>query len=130
MSQAALAPRAPVAIFTHACRNCGKQRHPKEFVGNPVIGYCWHCYEWHQHAIEVFTGAPPRGCQECGRTYDELERLVEPGDGGVRLAFFRKDGIYQVLGVRCGCADAYERKRLDMFASTPYGERKKLRGAK
>jgi hypothetical protein len=39
-----------------------------------------------------------------------------------------KDGIAQFLCVRC--SDGYERKRLDLYGGTPYGERKKLKGAK
>lgn len=116
-------------VLAVPCRMCGKPRHPKEFVGGTQVGYCWHCYEWHGHAMELLAqGGLPRGCQECGRSYDELEKMSLSGD--VRFGFHRKDGIYQVLGVACGCSDTYERKRLDMYGQTPYGFAKKLAGAK
>lgn len=126
--------RRPHAVVTTAgavilarCRFCSKFRHPKEFIHDATVGMCWRCYEWHQHALDVLAGGGvPRGCQECGRTYEELERTA--GGPDVRMALHPKDGIYQVL---CGgCSDEYERKRLDIYGNTPYGHAKKLQGAK
>jgi len=97
-------------------------------VGTHHTGYCWHCYEWHGEALRAFAGTPPKGCQGCNRTFDELESLG--GSADVRFGFHPKDGIYQVLGKACGCSDAYERKRLDLYGSTPYGQARKLAGAK
>jgi hypothetical protein len=111
------------------CRFCGQWRDPREFVHGALVGYCWRCLEWHAHALELLrSGAPARGCQECDRDYAALEAMTAGAD--VRFGLHRKDGVWQVLGVACGCSDAYERKRLDMYGSTPYGERKKLKGAK
>jgi hypothetical protein len=121
-------PGTPAVAILARCRCCGKFRNPAEFVHTVEAGYCWFCYEWHAHALAVFAGAQPRGCQECGRSYDELERYSRNGD--VKFGLHRKDGIYQILGLACGCSDAYERKRLDMYGRTPDGERKKLMGAK
>jgi hypothetical protein len=117
----ALAP-----VIKERCRMCGNWRHPREFVHNSVTGYCWHCYEWHQHAIAVLAGGVPRGCQGCDRKHEELERLG--GSADVKYGMHRRDGIYQLLGIACGCSDEYERKRLDMYGSTPYGDAKKLKG--
>lgn len=120
---------APGFSILAKCRFCGKWRHPTEFVHNTTVGYCWHCLEWNKHALELFaTGGIPRGCQECGISFDALEAISPNGD--VRFGFHRKDGIWQVLGIACGCSADYERKRLDMYGSTPYGEAKKLKGAK
>lgn len=119
---------ASLSIFKALCRMCGKWRSMHEFVHSHVTGYCWHCYEWHQHAMAVLAGGVPRGCQECGRSHEELERLG--GSADVRYGMHRRDGIYQLLGFACGCSDEYERKRLDMYGGTPYGEAKKLKGAK
>jgi hypothetical protein len=77
--------------------------------------------------LKAFAGEPPKGGQECGRTYEQLEWLA---GADVRFGFHLKDGIYQVLGMACGCSDAYERKRLDLYGNTPYGLSKKLKGAK
>lgn len=113
-------------VFKVVCRCCGKQRNPAEFVHGHVVGMCWRCYEWHAHALEIFADprSLPKGCQECRRTYKELEHYSTTGD--VKFGFHRKDGIYQVLGIACGCSRAYERKRLDMYGKTPYGFEKKL----
>jgi hypothetical protein len=120
-------PLSP-AVFQAKCRFCGKWRHPREFIHDHIVGYCWYCLEWHLQALRVFGGSRPEGCQECNATYEALEAISPRGD--VRFGFHLKDGVWQILGVACGCSDAYERKRLDMYGSTPYGERKKLKGAK
>ena len=74
----------------------------------------------------LLEGGVPQACAECRRSFDELSRLA--GSADVRMRLHWKDGLYQFL---CPpCSDAYERKRLDQFGSTPYGERKKLKGAK
>jgi hypothetical protein len=44
------------------------------------------------------------------------------GTPDVRYGVHRKDGLYQLLGVACGCSGRYERKRLDMYGDTPYGQ--------
>jgi hypothetical protein len=98
---------------------CGHFRHPREFVHNAIAGYCWHCWEWHQHALAIFEGAMPRACQGCGKSYEELERLSSHGD--VRVGFHRCDGIYQVMGVACGCDAAYIRKRQDVYGGQVRG---------
>jgi hypothetical protein len=108
------------------CRFCSRHSNPHEFVHDPIIGYCWHCYEWHQRALHMLaSGEMPPGCQECNRSKDEL--LREAGDGDLRMYVHPKDGIYQVLCKRC--SDRYERKRLDLYADTPHGFRQKLKGA-
>jgi hypothetical protein len=119
---------AAAPVMKARCRVCGKFRSPREFVHGSIVGYCWHCYEWHQHALACFAGDPPRGCQECGATYEQLER--SGGSPDVRFGFHSKDGVYQILGFACGCSDAYERKRLDLYGRTPYGAAKKLMGSK
>jgi hypothetical protein len=107
------------------CRFCSKFRDQREFVHDSVVGMCWHCREWHLHALNILAGNPPRGCQECGLNYDQLEALSATGD--VRVCLHPKDGIWQVL---CGpCSDEYERKRLDLYGDTPYGLKRKLKGA-
>jgi hypothetical protein len=128
VQEVAIAP-GPLAapIIKLRCRFCGKFRHPREFVHDAVVGYCFDCYDWHRHALEMLTtGGFPRGCQVCGRSYDELERLNPRGD--VKVTLQPKDGLYQILCQPC-TAD-YERKRLDLYGSTPYGEAKKLKGAR
>lgn len=81
---------------------------------------CWHCYEWHQKALLALAGEPPPGCQDCGVTFDALKEAS--GEGNVRMSVVLKDGVYAVLCVPC--ADAYCRKRSDLFRSTEYGRQK------
>ena len=101
------------------CRYCGKFRDPREFVHDTVVGFCWRCLEWHRRALDVLAGGIPHGCQECGRTGAEL--LARAGGGDLRMRIHVKDGMLQLLCI--GCSDAYERKRRDQFAGTPYGHR-------
>jgi len=109
------------------CRFCGKGRHPREFIGDPRVAPCWECYQWHIAALTVLAGQLPPGCQgPCQRTWDQLRE--ETPEENVRMFVHPKDGIYQLLCQEC--SDAYERKRLDLYAGTPYGWRKKLAGAK
>lgn len=100
---------------------CSKHRDPREFVADPVVGYCWHCLEWHQHAMEVMAGAIPKGCQECDRSFADIARVS--GDN-VRMFLHPKDGVWQVL---CPpCSDSYETKRRDLYGNTPHGKAKGL----
>lgn len=113
------------AVFKQRCRFCSRFRHPREFVHNAVVGLCWHCFEHWLAAIEALAGrGVPKGCPMCGRSYDELERAS--GSADVRMRLHPVDGI--AMFVCMPCSDAYERKRLDLYGSTPYGERKKLKG--
>jgi hypothetical protein len=113
-------------VLMERCRFCSKFRHPHEFIHDSTVGMCWHCHEWHLQALNVLLhGAIPRGCQECGRSYEQLEALSPTAD--VRMCLHPKDGIWQIL---CGeCSDSYERKRLDLYGDTPFGWTKKLKGA-
>jgi len=112
------------------CHYCSRHVHPHEIIriGNAErpAKICWKCWEWHQKALKMFSAQAVFACQECGVTPDEL--MNSSPDGNVRLRVYVKDGIYQVLCEKCG--DAYERKRLDLFADTAYGQLKKLQGAK
>ena len=93
---------------------------------SPVIGYCWHCYEWHRQALRyVQEGEPPSGCQICGTPMETLHAIH--GDAVV-MRVYRKDGIYQMACDPCG--EEYERKNLPMFGQTPHGLINKLAGAK
>lgn len=87
---------------------------------------CFHCWQWHQQALKMFAGEPPAGCQECGVTFEALERAA-PG-GNVGMYIHAKDGIYQVLCRRC--SDAYIQKRVDLYADTKFGWDRKLKGGK
>jgi hypothetical protein len=101
------------------CRGCSQFRHRAEFVGGPVVGFCFQCFERHQKAMDMLAANVPPGCQECGRTLDELQAANPQGDVPMRL--HDKDGIKQVLCV--ACSDEYERKRLDLYGGTPYGRK-------
>ncbi len=101
------------------CRLCSKPRNPREFVGDPVVGYCFHCLDWHMQALRVLAGELPTGCQECLATLAQVGERTPGGDIPMRVHV--KDGIYQLLCVPC--SDKYERKRLDMFGKTPYGQK-------
>jgi hypothetical protein len=79
------------------------------------------CYEHHLEALRVMAnGAPPKACQACNTAFEDLAAVR----GNSRMYMHSKDGVYQVL---CKwCSDAYERKRADLYRSTPYGAAKKI----
>lgn len=113
-----------VPVIRLKCRFCSKFRSPNEFIHDATVGYCWVCYEWHQHALKMLAGVDPPGCQQCG-TFFEVLRSRAAGD--LRMYLHPKDGIYQIL---CkACSDGYERKRLDLYGDTPHGWLRKLKGA-
>ncbi len=100
------------------CRLCGKMRHRFDVVGASVRGYtCRECLEWHFHAMDVLGGAPPRGCQGCGKTPEQLKR--SPDDCDVRMYVVPKDGVYQLLCRDCG--RQYTRQRRDLYQGTAFG---------
>ena len=116
------------AVFKVQCPYCSKWRSPAEIIpiGTGGAKICWHCYEWHHQALKMLAGQPPPGCQECGVSFEALEKAA-PG-GNVRMYVHPKDGIYQVLCRRC--SDAYTRKRVDLYGDTKFGWDRKLKGAK
>ncbi len=79
---------------------------------------CDYCLEWHIHAMQFLGGAVPRGCQECGRSWDEL-RNVDPRALDVKIYVVPKDGIQQMLCERC--AIPYTHQRKDLYRGTEYG---------
>jgi hypothetical protein len=116
-----------VARMQHKCRRCSHWRPVEEFVaGGPVSGYCLGCYERHHEALRVLAGALPTSCVLCDLSFSALREACAPADPRMYLHVI--DGLYGLLCPRC--SDDYERKRLDLYGATPYGEAKKLRGAK
>lgn len=112
-------------VLLAKCRACSQHRHPHEFVGGTVTGVCWRCYEKHLEALALLAGNPPKGCQECHRSIEDLEELTRVrGLTDTRLVLERKDGIYQILCLDCDVK--YQAKRHDLFGSTPYGHAHKL----
>lgn len=120
MSASAGAP----AVHTHLrCRFCSRWRLQQDFAirSIPVISPCIYCLDAHQQTDLINSGQLQPFCYECGG-------VSLTADERVQLVLHRKDGIQQYLCL--GCSDAYERKRLDLFGDTPYGYRKRLKGAK
>lgn len=112
-----------VVLFAEKCPGCSQFRNPREilrFGQGGCVRMCFKCFEKHQEALNVLaSGQPPKACQECNTPFVEL-----PVDarGNSRMYMHQKDGVYQVL---CKwCSDAYERKRADLYRSTPYGAAK------
>ena len=83
---------------------------------------CLRCHEWHGHALQVLSGAIPRGCQECGLSTDQLAALTS--GPATRMFVVPKDGIYQLLCATC--KDRYCRKRSDLYRATQFGQEMKL----
>ncbi len=115
-------------VILERCHYCSRFVSPRDIlpIGTGGAKMCLRCFEWHQAALQMLAGQTAFACQECARTPEEL--MVSAGTCNTILRVYAKDGIYQVLCLKCG--DAYERKRLDLFGDTAYGEARKLKGAK
>jgi hypothetical protein len=87
---------------------------------NQVI--CDYCLEWHFHALDFLGGAVPKGCQECGRPWEEIQNPT-PGSA-TRMYVVPKDGIQQLL---CeSCVLPYAAKRQDIYGNTQFSKDQKL----
>jgi hypothetical protein len=104
--------------LTLRCNYCSKER-PRFRVHQITQAQtiCEDCLEWHEHAFDFLAGAPPRGCQQCERTWQQISDST-PGVQ-VRMYVLPKDGLLQML-----CADCtriYLPQRKDLFRGTRYG---------
>jgi hypothetical protein len=78
---------------------------------------CDYCIEWHRNALDVLGGGVPRGCQECGASWEFLRDSTLGVE--VRMYVVPKDGIYQLL---CAlCVRSYLVKVPDLNRHTRYG---------
>ena len=112
---------SPNIVIGVRCHYCSKFRNPKEMakIGTGGALICWHCQEWHVHALNTLTGTQPRGCQKCGVTFKDLAAQARGDD--VRMVLVIKDGIYQI---HCkSCAEQYIPKRRDLYGPTRFGKR-------
>ncbi len=109
-------------VIHEKCRRCEKFRNPFEFVIDPIIGYCWRCYENHEEALRVLAGEPPKACQVCHTPFLELNAGLGRADTPMVLEF--KDGLYQVLCLDCD--RKYEQSQRKLLRRTPYGAAAKL----
>lgn len=112
-------------LIGEKCPSCSRFVSPAEilrFGDDGCVRLCARCWGKHLEALKVIgSGEPPKACQECNTPFGEL---AADERGNSRMYIHSKDGVYQVL---CSCcSDAYERKRRDLYGSTPYGNAKKL----
>lgn len=108
-------------LIGERCNFCSKPRPEFRFhrlTTGQII--CDYCLEWHMHALEFLGGAPPRGCQECGVTFEALRAASPDVEIAIRMFVIPKDGIYQLL---CqACAAPYVQKRNDLYRGTRFGK--------
>jgi hypothetical protein len=115
-------PEAPAVLRVQIqCRYCHKYRPAEELLG--IARMCLYCREWHAHALEVLSGAVPKGCQECGLSFEQIR--VSTFDADVKMYVVPLDGIYQVLCRPC-CGE-FVRKSRDRYQGTAFAERMNLR---
>lgn len=105
-------------IILHRCNYCSRQLLPARchrLESQQVV--CDDCLAWHFHALDVLGGAIPRGCQECGLTWEKLRETEISVD--IRMYVVPKDGIMQIL---CrNCIRRYAAKRPDLYRNTDFG---------
>lgn len=107
------------------CHQCSKWFHPEELHHWPgSVRVCRSCLEKHRQTMQAIEGLADFRCCECKI---HVSQTVGP-DGEGRMFIHDKDGVKQILCPQC--SDAYERKRLDLYADTDYGRQKNLTGAK
>jgi hypothetical protein len=108
----------PAFIETFLCNWCSRHR-PKfrihKLASNQII--CDYCLDWHNHALEFLGGAPPRGCQACGKSW-ELLKAITPGDR-VRMYVVPKDNFLALLCREC--VKPYLPKQKQLFKGTQFG---------
>lgn len=107
------------------CHYCSRFRSPGEIIriGTGGAVMCWHCWESHLDALRILSGKPPKACGGCGVSFDVLQDAAPGGD--IKMYVHPKDGIYQLL---CRtCSDRYVRQRADLYGSTEFGWREKLK---
>lgn len=102
------------------CNWCSQER-PEHRVHRLTSqqAICDYCLEWHAAALNVLAGGMPRGCQECGASWQTLQACT-PGVQ-VRMYVVPKDGIYQLLCA--ACVRRYTPKRADLYAGTEFGRK-------
>jgi hypothetical protein len=107
-------------VIAATCSFCSKPRPPLS-VHRMVSGQtiCEDCVNWHVHALDFLGGAPPNGCQECGKTWDAMRAESPALDMAVRVFIVAKDGIYQMLCAQC--ARAYVPKTPNLYKGTKFG---------
>lgn len=106
---------AVIAVRCHWCSRQLPSFRVHRLSSNQVI--CDYCLDWHFHALDFLGGAMPRGCQECGATWEFL-RESTPGVE-VRLYVVPKDQILQLLCATC--VQKYTAKRPDLYKGTGFG---------
>jgi hypothetical protein len=84
------------------------------------VRICLSCYEKHEQALEALSGKREPECQECLKSLTDL--AAERGTDTVPMVAHWKDGVYQLLCVRC--SDRYEQQRRDLYGETAYAKRK------
>jgi hypothetical protein len=107
-------------VIAVACNYCSRQRAPFR-VHRMTSGQhiCDDCLAWHFHALDFLGGATPKGCQECGRTWETMQAESPDAELAIRVFVVAKDGIYQML---CApCAQAFLPKTPDLYKGTKFG---------
>ncbi len=113
----------PAGVMRVRCHYCSHFRSGHEVIYSPGgVVMCWHCYEWHGHALDVLAGNPPPGCQECGLMFEEL--AARTPDGDCKMYVHPRDGLYAVLCKQC--SDAYVLRRVDLYGPTQFGHKLNL----
>ncbi|HXR39694.1 MAG TPA: hypothetical protein VN776_11400 [Terracidiphilus sp.] len=109
---------SPQVVIAVTCHWCSKPRAPwviHQLATGQAI--CDYCFEWHKHALDFLGGAIPIGCQQCQRTWEQLQ-----ASAGEQLSMYvvPKDGLLQML---CAlCAEDYLPKRKDLYRGTKFGK--------
>lgn len=108
----------PAFHETIVCNWCGRARqkfriHPLE-TGQAI---CDYCLDWHRHAMDFLGGAPPRGCQGCCHSWEEI-KAAAPGEQ-VRMYVVPKDGLMQLLCARC--VKPYLPQTKELYKGTQFG---------
>lgn len=112
-----------MVIIGEKCQACSRFVNPNELIRfGESMTRCHKCHEKHVAALNVLAGNPPKGCGECGITFEQLANLN--GGADVPMYVHGKDGVYQLL---CGACDAvYVQKRRDLYGGTRFGKSRGL----
>lgn len=123
---------APAIIRHRRCKVCLRNKPEATFyrVNDTEGSICGTCGDYHEQALMFFaTGTPPKGCQRCELTFEQLRTDMTVQDETVKTGMYlhMKDGVYQILCRKC--SDWYS-ARCGMYENTPFEHKRKLKGYK
>ncbi len=108
-------------VISERCQGpCGRYVAPSKLLPRgPYVKICEDCHARHEEALEMMVASrPPKACQSCRRSLDELKSLHRTGEPSFVVHLL--DGMYVALCERCDVE--VQRLSRHMYRDTPHGK--------